>query len=59
MNSPIRLTWVRVMYAANIVGTGITESLVTFFAPVAAGFAYAVPFRYLFARWETVGSHVA
>ena len=31
---------------------------VVFFALVTAGFVYAVPFRYLFARREAVGSHV-
>lgn len=31
MNSPIRLTWIRVICAANIVGAGISGFLVTFF----------------------------
>ncbi len=40
MNSPIRLTWIRVMYAANIVGAEILGFLVTFFP----GFAERVLF---------------
>lgn len=30
MNHPVRLTWIRVVYAANIVGAGIPGFLVTF-----------------------------
>lgn len=31
MNRPVRLTWIRVMFAANIIGGGIPGFLVTFF----------------------------
>lgn len=40
MNTPIRLTWIRVMFAADIVGAGIPGFLVTFFP----GFAERVMF---------------
>ena len=31
MNRPVRFTWIRVMYAANIIGGGVPGFLVTFF----------------------------
>lgn len=40
MNSPVRFTWIHMMYAANIVGAGIPGFLVTFFPRFAERFMF-------------------
>lgn len=40
MNHPVRFTWIRVMYAANIVGAGIPGFLVTFFPQFAETYLF-------------------
>lgn len=66
--SPVSIFMVQIAYKFIwILAVGLPLTLqgdpralqfVVFFAPVAVGFAYAVPFRYLFGRREAVSGHV-